>query len=140
MKNQIATTPEQSRRLAACGVNPASADMVWLNRGKLEPFLTFNEGCNRAIPEVGDIPAWSLGALLALLPKELYEHDTDELYYFSLAKDYVLMEDYGASYLPCWDNGEALVRKHDESPIEACVLLIEWLVGERYKPNYDGKQ
>ena len=30
MKHQISTTPEQSQRLIACGVNPDSADMCYL--------------------------------------------------------------------------------------------------------------
>lgn len=39
---------------------------------------------------------------------------------------------------PCYfyyTKGDALVRKRDDSPIEACVQLIEWLFGEKYKLN-----
>lgn len=133
MKPQIATTPEQSKRLLACGVDPKTADMVWLNRGRNPAYLTFNEGCNRAIPEVGDVPAWSLSALLALLPKDIY--DDDDSYYFSLAKEYPLSNEYGAAYIPSWYKGDALVRKHDDSPIEACVQIIEWLIPNKHQLN-----
>lgn len=64
MEQQIATNPEQSRSLISCGLDAKTADMVWLNRGSLEPYIAFNVGCNQAMPEVGDIPAWSLSALI----------------------------------------------------------------------------
>ncbi|MCM1220082.1 MAG: hypothetical protein NC548_36885 [Lachnospiraceae bacterium] len=134
MKKSISTSIEQSRRLLSCGVDPKTADMVWLNRGQYPAFLSFNEGCNRAIPEVGDVPAWSLSALLALLPKEIYDDDTDS-YYFSLSKEFPLSEEYGVAYIPCWEKGDAIVRKRYDSPIEACVQMIEWLCESGYSLN-----
>lgn len=79
-------------------------------------------------------PAWSLSALLGLLPKEIYDENVDG-YFFSLAKEFTLSEEYGAAYVPYWDKGDAIVRKRDNDPIEACVQLIEWLTNNGYKLN-----
>lgn len=85
--------------------------------------------------EEGFAPAFSLGCLLGLLPKEIYEEETGDSFFFSLAKEFPLSEEYGAAYIPCWDNGDAIVRKRDNNPIEACVQLIEWLVENGYNLN-----
>lgn len=144
MKHQIATTIEQSKRLLACGVDSKSADMVWLNRGKLEPYLTFNMGSNRAIPEVGDIPAWSLSTLLALLPTKI-----DKGYYLTMQRCNALGSPfaYGLAYMLCdYDDVEDLDNWHTHSvgkkcvtnsdnPIEAVIRAIEWLVQNGYSLN-----
>ena len=59
----MATTKEQSRRLLACGVSPDTADMCWT---RFEP-----DGEKYEFASLSPIPAWSLSALLGLLPKEI---------------------------------------------------------------------
>ena len=127
MERQIATTAGQSARLLKCGVPAESADMVYDEATGLE----VNVG--KTI-QSGYSPAWSLSALLGLMPKEIYDEGCDS-YFFSLAKEFPLTEEYGAAYIPCWDKGDAIVRKRDNSPIEACVQLIEWLVENSYQLN-----
>ncbi len=129
MKQQIATTKEQSDRLLKCGVPADSADMM------ITPHNTLStEPYKEVLKDRGYIPAFSLSALLRLLPKEIYDENGDS-YYFSIAKEFPLSEEYGAAYIPCWDKGDAIVRKRDNSPIEACVQLIEWLAENGYKLN-----
>lgn len=93
MERQIATTREQSDRLLKCGVPAESADMHWY--GAIVP----RGGSLTSMPEPSEewdlwatpyscmpeelqvaklmedyneiIPAWSLSALLGLLPKEI---------------------------------------------------------------------
>ena len=131
MTTNIATTPSQSARLLQCGVSVDTADMFrWVNSYGQE----FLETHYKPSPAVKYTPAWSLSALLGLLPKEIYD-ESDDSFYFSLAKEFPLSEEYGASYIPCWDKGDALVRKRDNAPIEACVQLIEWLTANNYKLN-----
>ena len=70
MERQIATTREQSDRLLKCGVPAYTADMTlsYCNGGFYELMATpFHYGCF----DEKDAPAWSLGCLLGLLPKEL---------------------------------------------------------------------
>lgn len=124
MNCKIASSIEQSKRLAACGVDSKTADMLWPDDGDDRSRLAI------LTPIISDrykiIEAWSLSALLEQMPKEIYD-DHDGGFYFSLAKEYPLSNEYGAAYIPCWDNGDGLVRVRSESPIEACVKMFEWL-------------
>lgn len=146
MERQIATTAEQSARLLKCGVPAESADMSYqfiddcVNNTDKPICSTPKEQYNTLIgygfgdSRIHITPAFSLSALLSLLPKEIYDESGDS-FYFSLAKEFPLSEEYGAAYIPCWDKGDAIVRKRDNSPIEACVQLIEWLAENGYKLN-----
>ena len=66
MTTNIATTREQSARLLQCGVDPETADMMFTPHNTLsaEPY-------KETLKDRGYFPAWSLSALLALLPKEI---------------------------------------------------------------------
>ena len=132
MKPEIATNPLQSARLKACGIDPKSADFVWME-GKPNPRLTLRteiiEDSNPYIVAYG----WSLSALLTLLPKVVY-HDGD-MYYLDLAQCFPLTDEYAATYKPAWFEGDDLFLARDNSPIEACVQLIERLVENGYKLN-----
>lgn len=133
MKQQIATTREQSNRLLQCGVPAYAADMTlsYCKGGFYELMATpFHYGCFNE----EDAPAFSLSCLLSLLPKEIYDENGDS-YYFSIAKEFPLTEEYGAAYIPCWEKGDAIVRKRDNNPIDACVQLIEWLAEDGYNLN-----
>lgn len=140
MKTNIATDSLQSQRLLRCGVPADTADMMWSRLDETRdhslyviPWYTPRLP-NRKITD-NDFPAWSLSALLELLPKEIYEECTGDSFFFSLAKEFPLSEEYGTAYIPCWDKGDAIVRKRDNCPIEACVQLIEWLSENGYKLN-----
>lgn len=129
MKTNIATTQEQSLRLLRCGVSADTADMIETRLGNL-----LNRTQDFPVDETKETLVWSLPALLGLLPKEICDECGDS-FYFSLAKEFPLSEEYGAEYIPCWDKGDAIVRKRDNNPIEACVQLIEWLTENNYKLN-----
>lgn len=130
MKTNISTTKDQSQRLLRCGVSPDTADMMFTPHNTLS-----TEPYKEALKDRGYIPAWSLSRLLDMLPKEIYEESTGDSFYFSLAKEFPLSEEFGAAYIPCWDKGDAIIRKRDNCPIEACVQLIEWLMTNGYKLN-----
>lgn len=158
---QIATNPKQCVRLIACGVDPKSANMGRIHGGCGSP-VGFQEICNineyeywngslarglcagpdgKPLEIQPPLPykieyAWSLSALLALLPKEITDDNGDN-YYFSIAQEFPLSCEYGVSYKPCWYDSDALTRTHDNSPIEACVQMIEWLTNNRYKLNHN---
>ena len=137
MKHQIATTPEQSQRLIACGVNPDTADMVWTkwsNDGEELLSLSVLDESAYEVACLNPVEAWSLSALLELLPKEITD-DNGDSYYLSIAQEFPLSYEYGVSYKPCWSDGDAIIRKRDNCPIEACVKAIEWLTANGYKLN-----
>lgn len=78
MKTNITTTKDQSGRLLRCGVSAGTADMCWyIESGKINiDKLSLNTefiGSVFSSPKghIEYIPAWSLSALLGLLPKEM---------------------------------------------------------------------
>lgn len=108
MKNKICTSLEQSQKLIELGINVNTADMFWDTLFAKKPEAQVNN--HHLIDEYDDehrVPAWSLTALLKLIPK------------FSLEKDisnnagYQLHYNYNTTY-------------YDE-PIDAAVEMICWL-------------
>ena len=171
MKTNIATTQDQSARLLRCGVSADTADMHWhgaiVPRGGsltsmpepseewdlwAEPYDCMPEELQAAklMEDYNEIqPAWSLSALLGLLPKELNDFPFTKWYepfqdgwdisdkesectingevklYFS---DKTWAVDYD------WDGFKGRLPQSD-NPIEACVLAIELLRANGYKFN-----
>ena len=117
MKTNIATTQDQSRRLLACGVPADTADMMFTPHNTLS-----TEPYKEALKDIGYIPAWSLSALLSIMPDlehcfSLWKFEEDDTY----AADATMV------------NPDFRVDAND--PIEACVGLIEILHANGYKFN-----
>ena len=86
--NKICTSIEQSKKLIELGIDVNTADMWWAERyeGRVtengqyivaeEPYyyLSFIKpsDINYSQDTIKDIPAWSLSALLGLIPSEIY--------------------------------------------------------------------
>lgn len=129
MKTNISTNKEQSDRLLKCGVQAESADMYINNYDELwaAPF----KDCARK-KEEGFAPAWSLSALLGLLPFKI--HSGKYEYWLDIAP-----MDYGKQ----WSIGYYCTEKprvikgltHTDSLIECAVQEIEWLTSNGYKLN-----
>lgn len=141
MKTNISTNKEQSDRLLRCGVPADTADMSWRtilcpsnNEPWADPQLS-------PLPylEAKDIygddyiePAWSLSALLGLLPFKI--HSGKYEYWLDIAP-----MDYGRQ----WSIGYYCTEKprvikgltHTDSLIECAVQEIEWLSKNGYKLN-----
>lgn len=130
MTQQIATTPEQGKRLLACGVDPSTADMFYTNyrikpNDKMPIVKTAPLGIRKDL-----IPAWSLSTLLALLPNKILVNDVW----------------YECQLCKCPFGYE--VRYHSDvfedpfgclcnNPIEGCVEAIKWLTSNGYDLNKD---
>ncbi|MDE7350091.1 MAG: hypothetical protein K2N25_03410 [Muribaculaceae bacterium] len=148
MNQNICTTPEQGKRLIACGVDPSTADMCYLywdesgeQLSREEYLEIFNEsfldGRIELVPKdfgdydhsySDDSPAWSLGRILEILPPRILVNDAW----------------YECQLCRCVFGYE--VRYHSEvfkdpfgclctNPIEGSVEAIEWLTEEKYKLN-----
>lgn len=131
MERQIATTREQSDRLLKCGLSAYTADMTlsYCKGGFYELMATpFHYGCFNE----EDVPAWSLSALLGLLPFKI--HSGKYEYWLDIAP-----MDYGRQ----WSIGYYCTEKprvikgltHTDSLIECAVQEIEWLTSNGYKLN-----
>ena len=152
MTPNIATTKELSARLLQCGVSAESADMCY-------QFIdecfnnTDNPICNTPKEQYATVsgygfgghrihitPAWSLSALLGLLPKEI---DIDGYayrisIYFENPDEPVIGNQWCLYYKPKKHNEKSRI---DDVPmyapdlIECAVLMIEWLTANNYKLN-----
>lgn len=141
----IATDKSQSQRLLACGVSADTADMCY-DSGALSLMdydsAVHERDSRRESYEV--VPAWSLSALLDILPKELTGYRMTHSY--EPFADFV-MKCYAPyfinGYLKLYHNGKKYVVDYDwdgflgqmpcaDDPIEACVLAIELLAANGY--------
>ncbi len=156
MTTNIATIPTQSRRLLECGVDPKTADMSI--RIITEPYLV--ESVMWYTPELKTLPyseakviygndeitpAWSLSALLALLPEKIEDGYWLTIQKCSRGKNEPVY--YGIAYFKCkWDNPEDISNSAittlgrlkyftDRNLIEAVCKIIEWLTANNYKLN-----
>lgn len=133
MKQQIATTKDQSARLLRCGVSADTADMCY-NSGALSLMdydsAVHERDSRRETYEV--TPAWSLSHLLGFLPFKI--HSVRYEYWLDIAP-----MDYGKQ----WSIGYYCTEKprvikgltHTDSLIECAVQEIEWLTANGYKLN-----
>ncbi|MDE5568927.1 MAG: hypothetical protein K2J12_10880 [Muribaculaceae bacterium] len=129
---QIATNKEQSARLVVCGVNEATADMVdtiWENDGEKLTQLSIMSESAYEMSCLNPIPAWSLSALLSLLPKDLMWQG---LYYRLVMGPNGNEWEIEYNDLSVTNNLHMVIA---DTPIEACVQMIEWLTANNHKLN-----
>ena len=127
MKTNIATTPEQSQRLLACGVPADTADMMYTPHNTLS-----TEPYKEALKNRWYSPAWSLSRLLELMPFKIQYRNYE--YWLDVAP-----MDYGKQ----WSIGYYCTEKprvikgltHTESLMECAVREIEFLTANNYKLN-----
>lgn len=151
MKTQLATTQDQSARLLQCGVSAETADMCY-DSGALS-LMDYGSAVHERDSrreKYAVAPAWSLSALLGLLPKTIgdfwmtkwfvpnvdgFEIDDMENPYL-LSGDFQLLHIGGGNYQVeyDWDGFRGKLPQSD-NPIESCVLAIELLTANGYKLN-----
>lgn len=145
MKTNIATDRSQSQRLLRCGVSADTADMSI--RTITEPMkkdvaewetpmlLTMPYNSAKDIYR-GDYvqPAWSLSALLELLPKRINDEYNYQKYGFKIKYSLTFND---APWQIIYEGGTLVKAEYffDKSPVEACVKAIEWLTDNGYKLN-----
>lgn len=124
----ICTTIEQGKRLLELGLNPETADMVY-------PAWTLNDTPTKDICEIrrqdfeneNDVPAWSLSALLELMPKDRFidielsygGFSVDPLEY--IEKWFILFENEK-------DYESDIKTFSSEHPIDAVFEMVCWLL------------
>ena len=133
----IATTPEQSQRLLACGVSPDTADMCWTtweNDGEKITQLNVHDEYCYEVQCLNPIPAWSLSALLGLLPKKI---DIDGYpyrisIYFESPDEPVIGNQWCLYYKPVKHTEKSHriddVAMYADNLIECAVSMAIWLI------------
>lgn len=135
----IATDKSQSARLLACGVPADTADMAYATDCNILLTAPYAEMRDR-FQEKDCSPAWSLSALLRLLPKEI---DIDGYpyrisIYFENAEEPVIGNQWCLYYKPKKHNEKSRI---DDVPmyatdlVECAALMAEWLYNHGYKLN-----
>lgn len=134
MKNEISTSPSQSQRLQACGVDPKTADMMWYTLDSNSDLRLY--AVNWETPRVKNrkitnnhIPAYSLSRLLSLLPKDLMWQG---LYYRLVMGPNEKGWEMEYNDLSVVNN---CFRVKADTLIECCVKAIEWLTKNNYQLN-----
>jgi len=140
--NKICTSLEQSQKLIELGIDVNTADMWWAERYKgrttmdfqyivdEEPYyyLSFIKPSNDNYSQdtIKDIPAWSLSALLELIPPYLGEFKDGIDFGFSKA---INGKWYSAYYIKLDDNGLASFNKTvtGDTAIDAAFEMVCWL-------------
>lgn len=135
MKTNISTNKEQSDRLLRCGVPADTADMCWTrfeSDGEKYELLSVMDESAYEFASLSPIPAWSLSALLGLLPFKI--HSVRYEYWLDIAP-----MDYGKQWsigYYCMDKPKVIKGlTHTDSLIECAVQEIEWLTSNGYKLN-----
>ena len=121
--NKICTSIEQSKKLIELGIDVNTADMLWTYDFTVNDINGLNVISTYLKPEEKDIPAWSLSALLELMPK-LYEFEDDP-------------DDGGCQPILCkgWDNNlwhivyrsSIYNTEWYDDPIDAAFEMVCWL-------------
>lgn len=120
---QICTTREQSKKLQELGISADTADMFY-------PLgSSFPEICDNRDNLQADYPAWSLGALIELMPDRLIYEDVE--FKLSLNNKVVRYDKQGTNLTLSGCIGKNL--------FDNCVDMIEWLVNGEYINNEEMK-
>ncbi len=137
MNTNIATTQDQSERLLRCGVPADTADMARYEDDEV-PMMPWNWATGSY---GGTFPAWSLSALLGLMPKEI---DIDGYpyrisIYYEDSDEPVIGNQWCLYYKPKKHNEKSRiddVTMYAPDLIECAVLMVEWLTANGYKLSW----
>lgn len=117
--NKICTTIEQSKKLLELGIDRKTSDMYYWCGSDLRI------GGYRAQDEELDIPAWSLSALLELMPTKDYNVCWD-LTFGSFDNDDNYIPKYNCSYIEA-DNVSTPMWFNEDCPLDAAFEMVVWL-------------
>lgn len=135
MKRKVSTSIEQGERLLALGIDPdTTADMVWKHERDGEEYKVcpidgrYHKGLF-ADRYKYTRPAWSLGALLRLLPDVIRTENSLGKWFYTLhiLKDRI---EYGSRS----DDGSwsAMISDSEENLIDAACNILCWLAANKF--------
>lgn len=128
--SNVVTTIEQSRKLIELGLDPESADMT---------YLLFSDGKYSIKVEIGKrqkgesfLPAWSLSALLEVMPKVIVHDMNKHVLCLKYAEGvapfiyYVVESGRNKGKLIRFDNGRCVPDAYDA--LDAAYKMVCWLL------------
>ena len=130
--NKICTSLEQSKKLIELGIDRKTSDMYYWCGEDLRM------GGYKAQDEECDIPAWSLSALMELMPDCLNEQGqpfNGVGYCFEL-NGYKYKDNGETMYGCCYEEEEGrldcLCNFYASTPVDAAIEMVCWLKKEEY--------
>ena len=121
MNNKISTSIEQSKRLVKHELDVNTADMYWRSLN-LNGHISWSNHIKRLEPPIYDdehyVPAWSLQALLDMIPESIDEY-TDNFSQLELTKKSI-------SYV--YANGMLRIGFLHGNLIDAATEMVIWLL------------
>lgn len=125
--NKICTSIEQSKKLIELGIDVNTADFMWEYNPDKETY--WNKPTIIPIDDyifVNDIPAWSLSALLSILPLHIIVNG--KVYKFGMSKGFNKNgETYAIKYSIFNTTFYYHMTDFYNSPIDAAFEMISWL-------------
>ncbi len=118
------TTIEQSKKLLELGLKPDTADMYWMDWKRDTNSITIPN--IKGVIDEKDLPCWSAGALMDLLPTTIWNEDTEDSFDLFFTKDNDT--EYSISYYNDYENPFAEYG----GLIDTLVKTIEWLLINKY--------
>ena len=134
------TSIEQSKKLLKLGLNPESADMWYSYYGnsKYNPTIAYKGQqwflCQIRNSLHDDIPCWSLGALLEVMPEQIIYSDFKPFPLGLFKGNKEEHSKYGHYWIQYFatDSGGAHIQTNGHSPIEAAYSMVVWLLENNY--------
>lgn len=130
------TSVGQAEKLVAAGLNPRTADMVYIGSDKdsLFPNLRSYKSYSPSVEPL--IPCWSCANLLALLPDEIIIHETGKLrrhYRLEISKFEPWR--YAVSYVYGFYPEDEVLHETDsiDSLTDALVEMLVWVMQNKYE-------
>ena len=111
------TNIDQSRKLLEFGIDPSTADCLWVyDHTEKRYFPHFKGFYGNIVSSDNNVPAWSLSALLDLMPSEV------------VANHFLTLEKEGDGYCCCYEdiNGNSFHHFFAENPIDAVFEMVCW--------------
>ena len=130
--NKICTSIEQSQKLIELGIDVNTADMYWWTYNKRYCREAMDDG---DFNKESDIPAWSLTALLGLMPKSICIKKTEHSGYFYFL-EWQFANDNSLRYIG--HNEDCLIdiySDHDDNwkdLIDTSFEMVCWLLENDY--------
>lgn len=137
---KICTDLKQSRKLVELGLDPNTADMMylyWINSKTKQEGIEDIPTVREELPiQKGDVPAWSLTALLELMPRIIsVKADEHSAYRYQL--EWQFANDNSLRYIAT-NRNECLIdifSDHDnkyKTEIETAFKMVVWLLKNDY--------
>ena len=122
---KICTSVEQSKKLVKLGLDVNTADAIYPWRELMKDYDSLYVPENMFDIDEDDIPAWSLSALLELLP----QHIDSGLGWqkFGLDKGW-----NGGIYQVYYENKNSFIEKKSQTAVDAAFEMICWLLEQGF--------